>query len=255
MSTITIGIADSKPTERFIKFVRKIIEEEQSGTATQSLEQGSFFNPKQALSRLETRFKDPTPSASIAAASFTPATDYQYSILENTQEDLPTDIQVFVIDITKAHKHARNIKTLLRGLSSKKCAFLLLNPKSDGFQHIVLKYDGTPVSSASILAFPQLFPAAIEHAGRVTLISPSTFKKSQIATEKLFVKTATQCYRDMGFIKLPLNTVEDFFEYAEKNCIDLLILSKQDLTETLKLITTKEFNDRLKKHELSIFMA
>lgn len=249
MSTITIGFANSKPNERLVKFVRKIIEEEQSGTSAPSFDHEAIPYSSE-LSLLDDRFKDPTLTTPIDAT-----TVYQYSIIGNAQEELPADTQLFVIDITKAHKYARRIKTLLKDLKDKKCAFLLLNPKSDGFQHIILKYDGTPVSSTSILAFPRLFPAAVEHAGRVTLISPSTFRKSQIAIEKQFVKTATQYYKDMGFIKLPLNNVRDFFDYAEKSHIDLLVLSKQDLNETMKIITTKAFNEQLKEQGLSIFMA
>ena len=250
MSTITIGFADSKPNERLIKFVRKIIAEEQSDTSTPSFERGHIPYSNSELSMLNDRFKDAILTTPIDTASV-----YQYSIVGNKQEDLPADTQLLIVDITQAYKHARHIKALLKDLRTTNCAFLLLNPKSNGFQHIILKYDGTPISSASILALPQLFPTAVEHAGRVTLISPSTFKKSQIAIEKQFVKTATQFYKDMGFIKLPLNTVEDFFEYAKQNCIDLLVLSKQDLNETMKVITTKAFHDQLKKQDLSIFMA
>ena len=250
MSTITIGYADSKPNERLMKSVRKIIAEEQSGTPTPGFDPGNIPYSKSDLSLFNERLKSPILTTSVDSASV-----YRYSIIGNEQEDLPADTNLFVVDITKAYKHSRHIKALFKTISAKKCAFLLLNPKSDGFQHIILKYDGTPISSNSILAFPQLFPTAVEHAGRVTLISPSTFKKSQIAIEKQFVKTATQYYTDMGFIKLPLNSVRDFFEYAQKNTIDLLVLSKQDLSETMKIITTKAFNDQVKKQELSVFMA
>lgn len=250
MSTITIGFAESKPNKRLIKSVQKIIAEQQSATDAPNIVGGTT---QEKLS-IGSRFKAPIQTAPIDLADLDPSTVFQYSLIENTKEEIPDDTQLFIVDIGKIYKYARSIESLLKQIT-KKSALLLLNPKADGFPHIILKYDGTPVSSASILAFPQLFPAAVETAEKITLISPVTFKKSQIAIEKQFVKTATQYYRDLGFIKLPLNTVNDFFLYAEQNRINLLILSKHDLSDTIKLIGTKEFSEKLKKMELSVFIA
>lgn len=257
MSNITIGFTEPVPDKKFIGLVQKIIAAEQDGDLL-----GKEKQKKAATTLAEHDLKDTEHPINLGTSltiknNYRPA--YHYALTNNSllniKENPLKDTRFFIVDITKTFKHVQLIRSLAKTLKNTPSAFLLLDPRSEAFEHIVLKYDGTPASVSSILAFPKLFPTKAQSAEKVTLISPVNFKKSQIPTEKQFVKNAAYYYGVLGFIKLPLNTVKDFFNYAAKSHIDLLILPKQDLTETLKIVTSKHFHSMLKQQSLSIFIG
>lgn len=258
MSNITIGFAAHEPDERFIEHVQHIIAAEKEinflGKSHQQVATAYLLN--QGLKTGEC-YNNPYSLITIGKNNFLPA--YHYAItncsLLKLKENPLKDTRMFIIDITKTFKHVQLIRSFAKTLKATPSALLLLDSRCDALKHIVLKYDGTPASSSSILAFPQLFPKKATNAEKVTLVSPVTFKKSQIPVEKEFVKNAATHYNALGFIKLPLNSAKDFFTYATKNNVNLLILSKQDLTETLKIITSKPFHSQLKREPLSIFIG
>lgn len=258
MSKITIGFVEHEPDEKFIAHVQNIIATEKEinllGKSHQQVAAAYLLN--QGL-RTGECYNSPYSLATIDKSNFLPAHHYALtnsSLLELKENPLK-NTRVVVIDITKTFKHVQLIRSFAKTLKTAPSALLLLDSRCDTLKHIVLKYDGTPASSSSILAFSQLFSRKAANAEKVTLISPVTFKKSQVSVEKEFVKNATTHYNALGFIKLPLNSAKDFFTYATKNNVNLLILSKQDLTETLKIITSKPFHSQLKRQTLSIFIG
>ena len=170
-------------------------------------------------------------------------------------EEEPGHVSLVVFDISKISKNIGPKKLLSRLLESSGFAILLLNPKCTEFNHLILKYDGTGTSIFSIQAFSELFPSEARNAESATLISPLAFKKSQVAIEKQFVKRTCLYYGALGFIKLPLNTVTNFFSYSSKNKADLLILSKPDLMEMLNVVTRKGFKNFFKRNNLSVFVG
>jgi hypothetical protein len=72
--------------------------------------------------------------------------------------------------------------------------------------------------------------------------------------EKKFVKRITSLYGEMGFIKLPLNSIKDFIEYAIKEKADLLILPQTDLSQLIKFVSSDEYQ-QCSNHPLSFFTA
>ncbi len=118
-----------------------------------------------------------------------------------------------------------------------------------------MKYDGTLVSSFSILRYPQLFPLQAMKAVSSTLISPKNFKKSKVAVEKHFVKKISSIYGALGFIKLPFYTLSDFLDYAIKNKAGVLILSAADLKPLTQLMLSDDSHTLNGRHGLSVFIA
>ncbi|MEX2595078.1 MAG: hypothetical protein WD426_20105 [Anditalea sp.] len=162
---------------------------------------------------------------------------------------------LIILDLSKIYKSIGLIKSLCKLLENCGYAILLLNPKHEKFNHIILKYDGSGASIFSIQAFSKLFPSEAKKANSATLISPLAFTRSQVAIEKQTIKRASEYYGALGFIKLPLNTFSDLFNYSLKNKADLLILTKPDLMEMLNVITKKEYSNLFKRNNLSVFVG
>ena len=262
MFHITIGSTEPEPDRGFIQHVQRVI---QTGRETfrklSSTNEGGAIthltenNIKEFARNLKIRrlVKEPIPTAKSCYFCKSDCCKQAGNFVH--QKEKTGNTGFIVSDIRKLNKNIKLVRLLSVQLEHSGCAILLLNPKCKEFKHLVLQYDGTEKSIFSIQAFSKLFPSEAKNAESATLISPLSFKKSQVAAEKQFIKNTAEHYGALGFIKLPLNTVADFLGYSSKNKADLLILSQPDLMELLDIVTQKSVNKFLKRNNISVFVG
>ncbi|ELR72489.1 hypothetical protein C900_01484 [Fulvivirga imtechensis AK7] len=233
---ITIGYTDPRPDQTFINLVRNICSNRPLANDPPEIQivQLAKHNIRTFINAVENVRE--TIHAGHSAPSF--PEDYFFNLI--------------VFDIKKLHKAYDIIPLLIKELKGIDCALLLLNVNTNEFNSIVLKYDGTDTTYNSILSFAKLFPNKAKNVKSSTLISPFAFKRSKVAAEKMFVKKVSTYYGDLGFIKLPLDSVNDFCNYALKNQADLLVLSKGDLYELAQLFSNGSFRHF---NGLSVFIS
>ena len=262
MFYIAIGFTEPEPDRGFIQLVHQIIEngrQTNNGVScTKKHVEIAFLtenNINDFVRDLKARSFVKEPVATFESCNSCGSNcSKQADKLVHLYEDAEYN-GFIVLDISKINKRIGLVKSLSQLLENSGYAVLLFNPKCTEFNHLILKYDGTGTSIFSIQAFSRLFPSEAKKAESATLISPLAFKKSQVALEKQFVKRTSIYYGALGFIKLPLNTVTDFFSYSSKNKADLLILSKPDLMEMLNVVTKKGFDNLLKRNNISVFVG
>lgn len=127
-------------------------------------------------------------------------------------------------------------------MSEKLKSYLFLNSAMKDITHLILKYDGTGHSVRSIKAFCRLFPEKARSSRCTSLVSPVSFRKNQVLKEKQFVKKVTPLYGELGFIKLPLRSIQDFIDFAGRTQGNLIILPPSDLNNLIKHLTSAKFN-------------
>jgi hypothetical protein len=262
MFNIAIGFTEPEPDRGFIQLVLQIIQAGRQTvgelSCTKKDVEISFLtenNIKDFVRDLKSRSSVKEPVLTVGNCnSF--GSDCSKQVAERIHLYEKARFNGFIVlDVSKINKNMGLVKSLSKLLESSGYAILLLNPRCEEFNHLILKYDGTGTSIFSIQAFSRLFPSEAKNAESVTLISPLAFKKSQVAIEKQFVKRTSIYYGALGFIKLPLNTVTDFFGYSLKNKADLLILSKPDLMELLDVVVKKGYNNLFKRNNISVFVG
>ncbi len=170
----------------------------------------------------------------LTGGSTNPLTEYPVSIPN------PSHAEVIVLDVHQISKVSEETKLDLKTSGSKSCLFLDAAVKD--IRRIILKYDGSPGSVQSIKGFSDLFPETAKNSQFTSLISPNSLKKNQVLLEKRFVKKMTPLYGELGFIKLPLKTINDFIGFASQTKGDLIILPPSDLNNLLKHLNSTKFN-------------
>lgn len=230
METVQIKFIEPKPEKSFVRMVNKLLLLNSSVNLTEKI---------RSLQEPDDHTTDTNRGESIKNAR---------PIDTSVQPDL------VVVDIRKVIKNPAAFHLNFENESAGKRPFLLLNVGNKLFNHIILKYDGTEDSINSIKLFSIIFPEKAKQAKYSSLISPLTFRRHQVMLEKKFVKKISPLYGEMGFIKLPLNSIKDFIEYAIKEKADLLILPQTDLDHLIKFISSDQFK-QYGHHPLSFFTA
>lgn len=230
METVHIKFIEPKPEKSFVRMVNKLVLLNSPVNLTEKLRslQGT----------------DDYPTESNRGESV------------KTVKPIDTSVQpdLVVVDVRKVIKNPSTFQLNFENASAGKRPFLLLNAGNKLFDHIILKYDGTEDSINSIKLFSTIFREKAKQAKYSSLISPIAFRRNQVLLEKKFVKKVTPWYGEMGFIKLPFNSIKDFIEYAFKEKADLLILPQTDLGHLIKFISSDQFKQN-GNHPLSFFIA
>jgi len=162
---------------------------------------------------------------------------------------------LLIFDIAEIVKHPLVCNSLFRALESRPCSLLFLDSKSISLHKIILKYNGKEAAIYSIYAFTKFFPQIALQSEDSILVSPFTFKKSQLAMEKRLVKKIAKDYGSLGFIKLPFTDIEDYLYYAIKVQADLLLLPRTDLKDIKKAILENKIYKNVGRMGLSFFVG
>lgn len=230
METVQIKFIEPKPGKNFVRMVNKLV----------------FINAHEILPEKTRNLQVPDVNTTVP--------NRMEKVKSDQAMEAPVQSDLIVVDIKKITKNPAAFKSDLENMSAGKQPFLLLNSGNKFFDHIVLKYDGTENSINSIKLFSTIFPEKARQAQYSSLISPIAFRRHQVMLEKKFVKRITSLYGEMGFIKLPLNSIKDFIEYAIKEKADLLILPQTDLSQLIKFVSSDEYQ-QCSNHPLSFFTA
>lgn len=247
METITLKFIETKPPKSFIQLIHKLI-----ASASHS---PLILSMRQAYNADRPNFTDENsqdPSIYSAPSVVNPANVVSNKRVSGTT---PEKADMIVIDLKKAVSNAAHLTKLLDEATQNGHSILFLNPENKNFNQILLKYDGTENSVGSIKTFCAHFPEKAKEAENASLISPHSFRRYQVVLERRFVKKIAPCFGGLGFIKLPLNSVKDFIEYAIKNHADLIILPITDMQQLGKYLLTKKFISTLKIHPVSFFIG
>lgn len=238
METLTLKFIETRPPKSFIQLINKLI--------TSASHSPMILSMKETYNTVSSELTE--TSNSHRPSTIEPSKYGQH-------DATPGKADIIVIDLKKATSSAAHLTKLLDEATQNGHSILFLNPDNKNFNQILLKYDGTENSVGSIKTFCAHFPEKAREAENASLISPHNFRRYQVVLERRFVKKIAPCFGGLGFIKLPLNSVKDFIDYAIKNHADLIILPITDMKQLGKYLLTKKFIATLKMHPVSFFIG
>lgn len=247
MEIVNIRYTEKNPAKGVVRIVNNLLSPENCPPPISKTK----IDERSGISNALENF--PLLKQNIIQSSFTstsnPATDFTSARgpLKSPQTEL------VVLDIKKLCKDESIDLTHLSSANASN-SFLILNSNIKIINHIILKYDGSECSVKSIKTFSKLFPDTARKTRYSSMISPVSFRKNQVLLERRFVKKITPLFGELGFIKLPLKTINDFVEYALRTKGNLIILPRTDLPNLIKYLRSENFKNS-RNHPISFFVG
>ncbi|WP_339922014.1 hypothetical protein [uncultured Cyclobacterium sp.] len=112
---------------------------------------------------------------------------------------------------------------------------VLLYDNGLSFDRLLFHYDGSPASAQIIKNFLHLFSDNLKNS-KATIISPAFIPKSKLKEEQEIIQEVTNCTSETSFIKFNFNRIGDFWSYAVKQQVTVLVTTKNNQADLAKVL-------------------
>ena len=130
---------------------------------------------------------------------------------------------------------------------------VLLYDSALSFDRLLFHYDGSPASAKIIKHFLYLFSDNLQDS-KATIISPAFIPKSKLKEEQEIIHEVTNCTSETSFIKFNFNRIGDFWSYAVKHQVTVLVTTKNNQADLAKVLF-HFYKGGLWYEKLSFYMA